>query len=173
MLKAQRCFGPRVAVNRGSRRQLPAPIRCHNAFRTKILPGGCVASSIGNGRKGTCKKRQCDGTRRRTTFQNDFRAAELSDRRNRVMSKMGSGIAVVAAVTEVPGFDPFRQKSDFHYLTGVKVPHAYLILDASCGWPVRETNDIPAHSHDRRSHRRRTYADRRQHGRTWLPVRWH
>jgi Xaa-Pro aminopeptidase len=63
-------------------------------------------------------------------FQKDFDAEELSDRRKRVMSKMGSGIAVVAAATEVPGFDPFRQKNDFHYLTGVKVPQAYLILDA-------------------------------------------
>jgi len=65
-------------------------------------------------------------------FQKDFTAAELGQRRARVMAQMGEqggGAAVVAAATEVPGFDPIRQSNDFYYLTGVEVPHAYLTMD--------------------------------------------
>ncbi|MGA2443551.1 MAG: aminopeptidase P N-terminal domain-containing protein, partial [Tepidisphaeraceae bacterium] len=65
--------------------------------------------------------------------QKDFSAEELADRRSRLMRLMGGGIAVVAAATEVPGFDPFRQSNDFYYLTGVEVPHAYLLMDAAKG----------------------------------------
>ena len=45
----------------------------------------------------------------------------------------GQGIALVAGATAVAGFDPIRQQNDFYYLCGVKVPHAYLILNAEKG----------------------------------------
>jgi Xaa-Pro aminopeptidase len=66
-------------------------------------------------------------------FQRDFTANELSQRRALVMAKMAEnegGSAVLAAATEVPGFDPIRQNNDFYYLTGVEVPHAYLTMDS-------------------------------------------
>src|SRR5687767_10679109 len=66
-------------------------------------------------------------------FQKDFTAVELLARRDAVMVAMGGGLAVVAAATEVPGFDPIRQSNDSYYLTGVEVPHAYLTMDASRG----------------------------------------
>jgi Xaa-Pro aminopeptidase len=64
-------------------------------------------------------------------FQKDFEAAEFIARRKRVASAMGSGIAVLAAATEVPGFDFVRQSNDFYYLTGVETAHAYLALDGA------------------------------------------
>ena len=64
-------------------------------------------------------------------FQKDFTAAELTARRDAVMREMGGGLAVVAAATEVPGFDFVRQSNDFYYLAGVEVPHAYLTMDAA------------------------------------------
>src|SRR4051812_5859820 len=63
-------------------------------------------------------------------FQSDFTAEELRARRERVMSRMAGGVAVVAGAAEVRGFDPIRQDNDFYYLTGVEVPHAYLTMDA-------------------------------------------
>ncbi len=69
-------------------------------------------------------------------FQKDFTAAELAERRRRVMASMAGGLAVVAGAPEVPGFDPIRQDNDFYYLTGVEVSHAYLMLDAAVGRSV-------------------------------------
>ena len=63
-------------------------------------------------------------------YQRDFSAAELTDRRTRVLAALGGGLAVVAAAAEVAGFDPVRQSNDFYYLTGVEVPHAYLTMAA-------------------------------------------
>ncbi|MGN6369852.1 MAG: aminopeptidase P N-terminal domain-containing protein [Phycisphaerae bacterium] len=72
------------------------------------------------------------GTRdERLQFQKNFSASELTGRRRQAMRAMGGGLAVVAAATEVPGFDPVRQSNDFYYLTGVESPHAYLTMDAS------------------------------------------
>jgi Xaa-Pro aminopeptidase len=69
-------------------------------------------------------------------FQKDFAAAELTARRAKVMQAMQKGVAVVAAATEVPGFDPIRQNNDFYYITAVEVPHAYLTMDADAGRSV-------------------------------------
>ncbi|MGC4034296.1 MAG: aminopeptidase P N-terminal domain-containing protein [Tepidisphaeraceae bacterium] len=63
-------------------------------------------------------------------FQKDFTADELAGRRKKVLAAMGTGRAVIASATEVPGFDPVRQTNDFYYLTGVEVPHAYLVMEA-------------------------------------------
>lgn len=66
-------------------------------------------------------------------FQKDFTAAELVGRRQKVMATMKTGTAILAAATEVPGFDPVRQANDFYYLTGCEVPHAYLSMNAETG----------------------------------------
>lgn len=63
-------------------------------------------------------------------FQKDFSAEELGRRRGALMKQMNEGVAVIAAATEVPGFDPFRQSNDFYYLSGVEAPHCYLVMDA-------------------------------------------
>jgi Xaa-Pro aminopeptidase len=66
-------------------------------------------------------------------FQKDFTADEFIARRKKVASAMGSGIAILAAATEVPGFDFVRQSNNFYYLTGVETPHAYVTLDGGTG----------------------------------------
>ncbi len=73
-------------------------------------------------------------------FQKDFSAAELRDRRARLMRSLGTGHAFLAGAGAVRGFDPFRQDNDFYYLTGVEVPHAYLLLDNAAG---KETLYLP------------------------------
>jgi Xaa-Pro aminopeptidase len=91
------------------------------------------------------------------TFQKDLSADELRSRRDSLMKQMAAGFAVVQAATEVPGFDPFRQSNDFYYLTGVEVPHCYLLMDAGKGASVlylpprdeiREETDGPCLSVD-------------------------
>ena len=69
-------------------------------------------------------------------FQKDFSAQELIARRQKIAAAMGTGLAVLAGATDVPGFDPIRQNNDFYYLTGVEVPHAYLTLDGQTGKSV-------------------------------------
>jgi Xaa-Pro aminopeptidase len=64
-------------------------------------------------------------------FHSDFSTEELIARRQKIASAMGNGVAVLAAATEIPGFDFVRQTNDFYYLTGVETPHAYLTLDAT------------------------------------------
>lgn len=65
-------------------------------------------------------------------FQSDFTAAELLHRRARVAAAVGGNAHVfLAGAPESPGFDPFRQTNDFYYLTGVEVPHAYLLFSSA------------------------------------------
>ncbi len=66
-------------------------------------------------------------------FQKDFSAEELRNRRMRLMRTLGTGHTFLAGAGSVRGFDPFRQDNDFYYLTGVEVPHAYLLLDNAAG----------------------------------------
>jgi len=64
-------------------------------------------------------------------FQSDFKPAEFRARRKRLMDAMGGeGLALLQGAPTVPGFDTFRQTSDFYYLCGVEVPDAYLLIDA-------------------------------------------
>ncbi len=69
-------------------------------------------------------------------FQTDFSAEELSARRAAIMRDMAGGVAVLQGAAELRGFEPFRQHNDFYYLTGVEVPHAYLLLHADKGEAV-------------------------------------
>ncbi len=69
-------------------------------------------------------------------FQKDFSADELARRRRQLMEAMKDGVALIASATEVPGFDPFRQTNDFYYLTGVEVPHSYLLMDGQSGGSI-------------------------------------
>ncbi len=62
-------------------------------------------------------------------FTNVFAPKELEDRRQRVMAKIGDGIAVLQGTTERPGEQPLRQSNEFFYLTGVVEPRAILLID--------------------------------------------
>ncbi len=60
----------------------------------------------------------------------EFTPEEFAARRARVMDEIGrTALAVVQGAAEPSGFRRFRQTNEFHYLTGVEIPHAYLLLD--------------------------------------------
>lgn len=56
-----------------------------------------------------------------------------AERRERLAARIGDGIALLPAGAEVPRNNdveyPFRQNSDFHYLTGFDEPDAVMLLD--------------------------------------------
>src|SRR3954468_419380 len=58
-----------------------------------------------------------------------FPAEEFAARRARVIAQIGDGVAIVLGTTEPPGEMPFRQNSQFFYLTGVTEPRASVIID--------------------------------------------
>jgi Xaa-Pro aminopeptidase len=58
-----------------------------------------------------------------------FPPEEFAARRARVMAEIGDGVAIVLGTTEPPGEMPFRQNSQFFYLTGVTEPRASVVID--------------------------------------------
>ena len=58
-----------------------------------------------------------------------FPPEEFAARRAQVMAQIGDGVAIVLGATEPPGELPFRQNSQFFYLTGVTEPRARVIID--------------------------------------------
>ncbi len=58
-----------------------------------------------------------------------FPPDEFAARRARVVEKIGDGVAIVLGTSEPPGEMPFRQNSQFFYLSGVAEPRAVVIID--------------------------------------------
>lgn len=58
-----------------------------------------------------------------------FPAEELVARRERVFRRIGNGVAVVQGGGACRGFELFRQTNELHYLCGVELPQAHLVLD--------------------------------------------
>mgnify|MGYP003347717791 CR=1 FL=1 len=58
-----------------------------------------------------------------------FPPEEFAARRAKVMAQIGDGVAIVLGTTEPPGEMPFRQNTQFFYLTGVTEPRASVIID--------------------------------------------
>jgi Xaa-Pro aminopeptidase len=58
-----------------------------------------------------------------------FPPEEFAARRAQVMAQIGEGVAIVLGTTEPPGEMPFRQNSQFFYLSGVAEPRASIIID--------------------------------------------
>jgi Xaa-Pro aminopeptidase len=58
-----------------------------------------------------------------------FPPEEFAARRAKVIAQIGDAAAIVLGATEPPGEVPFRQNSQFFYLTGVAEPRASLIID--------------------------------------------
>jgi Xaa-Pro aminopeptidase len=60
-----------------------------------------------------------------------FPAAEFAARRARVREAIGPrAAAVLQGAALSGGFEVFRQANEFYYLSGIEVPHAYLLIDA-------------------------------------------
>ena len=58
-----------------------------------------------------------------------FPPEEFAARRAKVMAEIRDGVAIVLGTTEPAGEMPFRQNSQFFYLTGVTEPRASVIID--------------------------------------------
>jgi len=58
-----------------------------------------------------------------------FPPEEFAARRAKVMEKIGDGVAIVLGTPGPPGEMPFRQNSQFFYLTGATEPRASVIID--------------------------------------------
>lgn len=65
-------------------------------------------------------------------FTQDFPPAEFAARREKVYDAIGPGaVAVVQGEATVRGYVKFRQSNEFYYLSGIEVPHSYLVLNGS------------------------------------------
>ena len=63
-------------------------------------------------------------------YQTDFPPEQLQQRRRRLMDEIGAAaMAVIGGAGATGAFDYFRQTNEFYYLTGIEVPHAYLLID--------------------------------------------
>lgn len=65
-------------------------------------------------------------------FTTDFPPEEFAARRAKVYDAIGTnGIAVLQGAASPAGYTRFRQANEFYYLSGIEVPHAYLLLDGA------------------------------------------
>jgi len=62
-------------------------------------------------------------------FSKVFPPDEYRARRARVYAEIGEGVAILQGAAERPSESPFRQNSQFIYLTGIEVPRAIAVLD--------------------------------------------
>jgi len=66
-----------------------------------------------------------------------FDKSEFAARRQKLMDKIPDGAAVIFGAQMPTGYTPFFQNSDFHYLCGVEIPNAVLIVDG-----IRKTSTL-------------------------------
>lgn len=65
-------------------------------------------------------------------FTLDFPPEEFAARRAKVYDAIGpNAVAVLQGEATVRGFVRFRQSNEFYYLSGIEVPHAYLVLNGA------------------------------------------
>jgi Xaa-Pro aminopeptidase len=74
-------------------------------------------------------------------FRSDFPPEEFAARRAKVYESIGaSAVALIQGAASPAGYTRFRQSNEFYYLSGIEVPHAYLLLD---GGSKRATLFLP------------------------------
>ncbi|HEY1023622.1 MAG TPA: Xaa-Pro peptidase family protein [Sphingobacteriaceae bacterium] len=65
-------------------------------------------------------------------FTTNFPQEEFAARRNKVYDAIGpNAIAILQGAPAPSGYVRFRQTNEFYYLSGIEVPHAYLILNGA------------------------------------------
>src|SRR5215203_4518600 len=62
-------------------------------------------------------------------FTSDFPPAEFAERRAKIYEALGENLALIQGAPSPAGYTRFRQTNEFYYLSGIEVPHAYLLLD--------------------------------------------
>ena len=76
--------------------------------------------------------------------------ANLTARRNALLARMGTGVAVLRSAEErdiesdYPQDSDFRQDNDFFYLTGLETPGSWLVVQARDSAPPRVILYLPA-----------------------------
>jgi len=67
-------------------------------------------------------------------FQSDFTTDELKARRERLAEAIGEGaVALLQGADDPPSMGVFRQSNEIYYLSGIEVPHAYLVIRGGSG----------------------------------------
>ena len=80
-------------------------------------------------------------------FTTDFPPAEFTARRTAIYKAIGqNGLALLQGAPAPAGYTRFRQSNEFYYVTGIEVPHAYVLLDGAAS---RATLYLP-HRNERR-----------------------
>ena len=80
-------------------------------------------------------------------YTDDFPPEEFAERRAKIYDAIGPDAAAVLQGAPSPeGYVRFRQANEFYYLTGIEVPHAYVILDGAS----RRTTLFLPHRHEGR-----------------------
>ncbi len=65
-------------------------------------------------------------------FTEDFPPEEFADRRAKVYDAIGpEAVAVLQGEATPRGYVKFRQTNEFYYLSGIEVPHVYLVLNGA------------------------------------------
>lgn len=65
-------------------------------------------------------------------FTTDFPPEEFAARRAKIYDKIGpNAIAILQGAPSPSGYVRFRQTNEFYYLSGIEVPHAYLLLNGA------------------------------------------
>jgi len=65
-------------------------------------------------------------------FTADFPPEEFSTRRGQIYDTIGgAGLALLQGAPSPVGYTRFRQSNEFYYVSGIEVPHAYLLLDGA------------------------------------------
>lgn len=80
-------------------------------------------------------------------FTKDFTPEEFRARREKVFNAIGKdGLALLQGAPSPNAYTRFRQTNQFYYLSGIEVPHAYLLLDGA----TRKTTLYLPHRNERR-----------------------
>ena len=65
-------------------------------------------------------------------FTSDFPPEEFAARRAEIYKAIGeNGLALLQGAPSPAGYTRFRQSNEFYYLSGIEVPHAYLLVDGA------------------------------------------
>ena len=64
-------------------------------------------------------------------FTSDFPPEEFAARRAKVFAAIGENLAVFQGAPSPEGYTRFRQSNEMYYLSGIEVPHAYLVLNGA------------------------------------------
>ena len=101
-------------------------------------------------------------------FQANFGPEEFARRREAVFSMLEvDDVALLQGAAAPRSSEFFRQANDFFYLSGVEVPHAYLLLDVKSR---STTLYCPPDSAVERSEGRRLSADNADEARSWTGI---